>query len=115
VPGASTPEAVPGGKPEIAVPGQTPPFPTPPEPVIAVLPVLVRPCPPSAPNDLARPIRTGSARFSTVGAARERGLKHVVNNARIASLLRLRMEDFIMIDLGFGSEIGTCRNESEFL
>jgi hypothetical protein len=77
--------------------------------VIAVAPVLVRVVAPSAPNDLAEPIRTGSARFSTasfsaVGAARERGLKQVANNARIASLSTLRMVDFIVTDSWVGFE-----------
>jgi hypothetical protein len=38
------------------------------------------------------------ASFSTVGAAVERELKQVANNARIASLSTRRMVDFIVID-----------------
>jgi len=78
----------------MAVPGQTPAFPTPPVPVIEVAPVLVRAVALSAPNDLASPSSTGSARFSmagcsAVGAARDRVLKHVANSIRTASLLEL--------------------------
>ena len=67
VPAANIPLAVPGGNPVMADPGQTPPFPG-----MAVAPVLVSVEPLSAPKDLARPMRTGRARFSGVGAARER-------------------------------------------
>jgi hypothetical protein len=94
VPAASTPVALPGGKPTIAVPGQTPPF-----PVRTVAPELVRVVAASAANVLAAPSTTGSTRFSTVGAARERGLNWAVTRARTASLLALNIVNFIVIKL----------------
>jgi hypothetical protein len=98
VPGASTPETVPGGKPVMAVPGHVPPFPTPLLPVMAVAPVLVRVVAPSAPKDLARPRTTGRARLSragcsAAGAARERDVRQ---SARTASLFMLTAVDFMM-------------------
>jgi hypothetical protein len=51
----------------------------------------------SAANDLAAPSTTGSARFSTVGAARERELNWAVKRARTASLLALNIVNFIVI------------------
>jgi hypothetical protein len=98
VPAANVPEHVPGGKPVMAVPGQTPPF-----PVRAVAPVLVRVVAASAANDFAAPITTGRTRFSRagsspVGTARERALNWVAMRAKTASLSTLNIVDFIMIN-----------------
>ena len=97
MPAASVPEHVPGGKPVMAVPGQTPPF-----PVRAVAPVLVRVVAASAANDFAAPITTGSTRFSRagcspVGIARERTLNWAAMRAKTASLPALIIVDFIVI------------------
>jgi hypothetical protein len=99
----------------IAVPGQTPT-----SPVISVAPVLVRVVAPSPPNDLARPIKTRGVRlsiayFCPVGAALERELRQVANNARKTSLLTLKLVDVIVIDLVFGFEVGIRKDGSGLL
>jgi len=82
------------------VPGYTPPL-----PVMTVAPVLVSVVAASAPNDLPAPIAMGpQARFSkpgfsAVGAAREKELKELANKAKAASLLMLKIVDFMVNDL----------------